>query len=155
MADSTMYRGIALVIGVGEYSSSSIRNLSNAVRDASAMRSHLEDCNYDVKYLENPSVMGIRASIRTIQIAVIKNSYRNVIIYFAGHGLFDHDAHYLVLPEYDNSDETRFRDQLNINAFKAEEILDLVCSIRPDADEERAVLLILDTSRELLPGRGI
>ena len=146
------YDGIALIIGVGVYNSPFIGNLETAIPDACSIGDYFESCNYFVCYLKNPSKNDIDCTLKyVIMERIVKNAYRNVIIYYAGHGIFSRVAHYLILSNFLSSERILLEDDLMLHAYEVETFIKSVSEIRPDAAaiEERAVVVILDTYRGL------
>lgn len=113
MAQPTRPR-LALVIGNADYDQDghtdaspqardrSIANgfapdLRNALNDAGDMRDALQRIGYEVTYLENTDIATLRAAFTTFNLKVARAaSNRQVVVYFAGHGVNTHAIPYVI-----------------------------------------------------------
>lgn len=141
---SKKYNGLALVVGISVYTHAI--HVENAINDMKAMRDNLERCNYKVLSLENPSKTLFEEELRELSKELIMHKYRNVVVFYAGHGAFNEEAHYLLLPDILSKDIST-SDQIALHTLKVEDIIESICAIELDDGKELALVVILDCCR--------
>ena len=137
---SAMAQGRRLALVVGNDGYTALSDLQNAVNDARAVASALEDVGFTVETLENATRSQMAGSLGRFAERLRGDDV--ALLYFAGHGVQVDQANYLIPTDYAGQTAAEVR----LSAFSAVEVEDM---LRP----ARVAMLVLDACRDN-PYRG-